>query len=388
MKLKYFLSLVLFVYFLTSCKDHGDDRIEVIDFKNSLTQPEKIPLSKIARKVEYIILESKRECYIGRIEEVKFFDNKIFILDSKRKSIFIFSDDGKYLNKVHSVGKGPHEYGKIICFDISPVDSNIYIYDGVNSRLLEYDQEGIFINSWKTGGYISDITFVKNTLAILYPFPNYAFNNNYSVSFYTPDYQYVKSLLINNYMSEEEAYRTEAVGNYLFDNVCDTLCYWEYKKDIIYHLTEETYLKRYKLLLPDPIPRNAKKTGNYTAIYRIQESCGYLFFLGDYKRNAFRALYFKNDHKTIVLSKKYADEFGYGLINDIDGGFDFWPEGITADGTKGYSTFDLLELQEYLKRNNNKDKMSLRSGENNGLKRLTGNATIQENECIMLVTFK
>ena len=308
-------------------------------------------LSEIAESIQYIPLESNSESFIGQIKQIKIFGDRIYVLDSKNNKIVIFNKKGKYLNKIEAVGKGPKEYIKIGWIDISNSDSCLYLFDSETCELLKFNQKWEYLTRWKITRYPSAFSTYKGQTCFLYVYPNYVSNNYYSLSIYNAAMINIKKMISNVYITKEEVFRSRGIGDFLFAEVCDTLVYWEHKKDnIIYHITEKNNaIKRYELVLPgSSLSRDNLGDISDDDIFDVLESCGYLFFTGNYRGIAFRGFYNKAHKKLTILSKKYANEFGYGFINDIDSGLQFWPEGITEDGTQAYSTFYGIDLKEFL----------------------------------------
>ena len=78
---------------------------------------ESIPLTSIFKDVRTIILETREDCLIGRIESLQVFDERIYILDSRKaKSLFVFDMEGKFIQKIGSYGNGPGEYNEPLDF--------------------------------------------------------------------------------------------------------------------------------------------------------------------------------------------------------------------------------------------------------------------------------
>ncbi len=80
-----------------------------------------LPLSGM----KYIPLETTDESLVGRIKKVIYHDHLFFIYDKSWESVFIFTDDGDFVQKIDRMGNGPGEYVQTMDID---VDENGYLY--------------------------------------------------------------------------------------------------------------------------------------------------------------------------------------------------------------------------------------------------------------------
>lgn len=131
-----------------------------------------------------IKLETTNKSIISQINRIYFFNNKIFILDKKLRSIFIFSSNGEYINKINKVGKGPGEYNILLDFTIDKKQKEIVIISNGPNKIIRYSISGHFIKEkartefyWNIG--IDDDkylflykNFEKNKLLQEYDFQN------------------------------------------------------------------------------------------------------------------------------------------------------------------------------------------------------------------------
>lgn len=143
-------SFIISIFLLLGCKEN-------VSFKKS-TDALNIDINYISDKVidttllsnvSYIPLENIEESTIGNIDKVLFLKN-FYILDKKMsKAVFIFSNDGRFLNKIHKLGKGPGEYQYLTDFDID-LSGNIYIYDHQSGKIIKYNKNGTYLETYIT----------------------------------------------------------------------------------------------------------------------------------------------------------------------------------------------------------------------------------------------
>jgi hypothetical protein len=117
MKNHFFYLFIISFYFL-SCekeKKQSFNNVVNIDISETFKEKQKINLSTVASKIEYIQLKSDTTCYLGQIynpkRQIQFSKDKILISDAQN-TLFLFDISGKFINKIGNVGKGPKEYVK------------------------------------------------------------------------------------------------------------------------------------------------------------------------------------------------------------------------------------------------------------------------------------
>ncbi len=382
------LNLIFICIVIFACSSPNEKK-EIIDLRKCLKENTKVYLSEIANNIEYITLENNEQSYLGKIGQLRFIKDRIVLVDSRMNSIHIFNNKGKHINKISSIGKGPNEYISIGWIDVSLKDSSIYLLDNETSNLLKFALNGEFINRWRIEGRPTAFDISNDNITFLYVFPNSVDNNNFSISISDIALTKHEKRIKTRPITKEKAFVTSATWDFLFAKSCDTLTYWEYKKDIVYKIIGTDIYEAHKIIYPNPLTYDSKSKNlsEYTRIYEVYESCNYLFLTGDYKSNPFRIVYDKRTKKAIKLSLKDIDKLNYGFINDIDGGYTFFPEGVTPDG-RVYMKISLFELKEYLESKKMKNQKVLNSSKSEELQKLINSSTIEDNDCIMLVTLK
>ncbi len=145
-----FYSLIV-ISFLFSCSFNSKDTSDIIriDIDNSKTIE---PLSVID-SIQMINLETNEKSLIGKVKKLIIYNNIIFVLDSRQQALLRFSSKGKFLNKIHKIGKGPGEYISINDFCIDKTENRIILL--ANGRnILTYSFEGKYIGSSILKNYV------------------------------------------------------------------------------------------------------------------------------------------------------------------------------------------------------------------------------------------
>jgi hypothetical protein len=127
-----FLYLICLVFICNSCSTNKVETNECyLEEQNEL-----LSTTDIFSTVTFLPLETNDDFIIGSVNKILKVDDFYYILDLQTKTIFIYDEMGKSVNKISKVGSGPNEYSSIEDFI---VDKN-YI------TLLCFPRKLIFIN--------------------------------------------------------------------------------------------------------------------------------------------------------------------------------------------------------------------------------------------------
>ncbi|HTO16511.1 MAG TPA: 6-bladed beta-propeller [Edaphocola sp.] len=162
------IKFCLAILLITGCQvknteKESDDHIilDVFPQKN-----EELLLSNFVDSITFIKLETNNNEIISNITKVQLFNDKIFILDRDRNSIFVFDKNGSFIEKVQNIGRGPGEYLQLVDFEIN--NQGIFLLDYPNNILhynfqLEYLQNINLMELYTfTFNYYKDMFWVCN----------------------------------------------------------------------------------------------------------------------------------------------------------------------------------------------------------------------------------
>lgn len=158
--------------------DFIKDSIKTVNLKKSDTEIIKVEklrtdmvfdISEIEDSVHLIKLETKEECLIGAIDQIKILNEKIFILDKTvTKGIYVFDFKGHFLFKIGQYGKGPGEYLNPYRFQFDKAKNQFVILDRETSKLIYYDlSNGKYLKSYRIGMFSKNFV-LEDTNRILY----------------------------------------------------------------------------------------------------------------------------------------------------------------------------------------------------------------------------
>ena len=166
---------LLLLFFCVLCLSNGsktETRIETIKNDNlhviDLDLPkntQKINTSSIFKKVEAIILETKKEALVGPFYMFYVFENYVFIMNQfqANKDFLVFNREGKFIRKIGGLGQGPGEYTWLFDFTIDSDNRIIYLLCGLVINKYKID-DGTFIGNIKLKESVSCIQYAHGKL--------------------------------------------------------------------------------------------------------------------------------------------------------------------------------------------------------------------------------
>ncbi|MEN7549835.1 6-bladed beta-propeller [Rapidithrix thailandica] len=99
---------------------------------------------------ELIPLETSENSIIGTIDKLIHYNNKYFILDTRKtKAVFCFDSEGKLLFKINRVGNGVGEFIMPFDFDIAPEEKLLKVIDINQGKMINFSLDGTFVNEEK-----------------------------------------------------------------------------------------------------------------------------------------------------------------------------------------------------------------------------------------------
>ncbi len=158
-QIKSLYSLFILILLLNySCKHDKRNNNLCPDLLSEVTDT--LRYSNFVDSISYIHLETSDECLIGKITDVIFTDENIFVLDEYKQIIWIFNKRGEYLTQIARKGNGPEEYTKISQIEYDKAANQILALDMWNKAILYYDLNGNFIKKIELEIYVSDFKIV------------------------------------------------------------------------------------------------------------------------------------------------------------------------------------------------------------------------------------
>lgn len=129
-----FIVFILIILCFSCTKKEVHSSKIVVDLESKIDSS---IMSKLLLDVKFIQLETTDECVIREYSKIINKNNRIYILDRTLNSLFTFSDEGKFINKLSAQGRGPMDYLELSDFII--YGDNIDLLDRPNEKIMSYD---------------------------------------------------------------------------------------------------------------------------------------------------------------------------------------------------------------------------------------------------------
>lgn len=129
--------------FFISCTSPKVDSLPTSSYETiSFSQLKFKSLSDLLKpeNTRYILLrnDGAKELF-GRIDKLKVNHDKIYILDTKLRSLTVYDLQGNFIGQIGRRGQGPKEYVNLSDFDVDD-KGNVFVLDARLNKLLRYDK--------------------------------------------------------------------------------------------------------------------------------------------------------------------------------------------------------------------------------------------------------
>ncbi|TKG94932.1 6-bladed beta-propeller [Puteibacter caeruleilacunae] len=356
--MKYLTYSLLLFCLAISCKEkqQTDQKpLGVIHVAKAFEEKTTIPLSSVAEDVEYIQLETKKECVTGGYLRV-FVDDDYIVAISFRKNYLFNRNTGKFIREIGHYGKDPGGYmatGSIIPYDeeckrIRSKGWHLkdYLNYNISGELIQkinaplYCQTIVSVNDDVYAGFVKNMTGSDSIKIIL-------FDEN--------------GKCLKQFRNNQTFEPTENVvrwGNHgWFYRYNEELSFYELFTDTIYKVTEERLIPKHVFYLGKYAPPYdqqkvvefmLKKAQDYFFLEKIYESRRNLFFQISYNNKNYLGLYDKASGETIMntANERYPTSFE----NDIDSLLPFTYSSVNSSNELiGFmNSYEVMEwLQEH-----------------------------------------
>lgn len=316
MNLKHLFCITSTVILLHACKSFDNNLYEFDPLK---LNDNEIFLSEISDEISYIPLDNKY--WLGNISKI-IFTNTVIYLTSKDIGILTFNREGKYMNKIGNIGRGPGEYLTYLRFCVDEKSGIVYVAD-IKNEIKVYSAIGHFLRSFplvEYGDVIENIAFYNSLLFI-----------KYGIQFRRADYDWIICDTIGNLVKKQSRHLPEFKanwgGNNGIYNFANRLFYYNSFTDTVFSVLPDFTEKPSFMISPGKhryprsnISMKQFMSNNYLDIARIIETNRFYIVRYRYKQS-YLALIDKDSHKSFLINLKFGNNnYNDGIENDIDGG--------------------------------------------------------------------
>ncbi|MDR0603462.1 MAG: 6-bladed beta-propeller [Bacteroidales bacterium] len=154
----YLVYLIIACLLLFGCKQAKDtifsdtsfEGSEIIDI-GSIDANSILKYSEIFESVSFVRLETHDSALIGSIDKIVVADNKFVILDeTSAKMVFVFDNNGKFLNRIGSIGEGPEEYKRPDDIVYDKYKDELLVWSNDDKSIFQFKLDGTFLGKIKT----------------------------------------------------------------------------------------------------------------------------------------------------------------------------------------------------------------------------------------------
>jgi hypothetical protein len=148
--LTYLSGICITVLLASSCRsdNHASNASissdTLTEYRIDLTNPGDISVRDLWTSIEIIPLETGELGLISSPDKVQYRNNTYYVLDQNQYALFLFSEEGLFINKIQQQGRGPGEYLQIEDFEINPFTGNIELLNP-RGEILVYDPNCNFL---------------------------------------------------------------------------------------------------------------------------------------------------------------------------------------------------------------------------------------------------
>lgn len=300
-------------------------------------------LSTIVDRIRYIKLETDNHNLIGNVDKLIYQNGRFYILDTyAAKSIFVFREDGKFLFKINSIGRGPGEFIRPDDFDVDSL-RGIFVLDVEQRKLIRYDLNGKYVEEIFLPFTAISFAIVGDTLYAFYCgyLPNLELRTN-SNKMYNLVILDVKNKIFKKYLEFDIRIHYPVIASRAFSRTFDGLFLISTFNDTVYQIMMDgSLIKKYLIDFGDKhIPINFFSTNkNKTREYIYNELANYCYMVSNYNETNTH-IFFTFVHKKALYSVFHSKlsgvtKVGRIILNDIDGCVYGVPLGIAGDELVG-----------------------------------------------------
>ncbi len=112
-----------------------------------LTKNQDVSVFDVFSEVKVIALETSDNYLINDITRIVYHNKRYYILDQRSQQIFCFDENGGFVYKIDSQGRGQGEYHHITDFSIDENNQQMVVLDPALQRVHFFDLAGNFLSS-------------------------------------------------------------------------------------------------------------------------------------------------------------------------------------------------------------------------------------------------
>ena len=346
--------LLLFPVLVLSCNgpveqakesSYDRDKFFVVDYESILNNKSVVSLSELADDIEYIPLETNDKCLLRSTAKYHFTNEFIFV--NNIEYILQFDRTGKFIKQIGKHGRGPGEIGLIRILSVLDKQKQLVVQTNWARKLYYFSYDGDFLKSEP----IKDVRRIKAIPGERLVYFDGCVYGHEDYMFALVNTEGDTLDVVNNHFKWEN--ETGFVGTmsyhlfvpfYFYNNA---ISFKSMHNDTVYNVAGDSIRPEYlvdlgKYQLPQEDRIEVPSSGGFEGFaerskaYRfcsVFEADEMLFISSSgYQDRIQYNMIYDRPGATGRLLVDNQNEFG-SIINDIDGGPDFWPKAAVNDTT-------------------------------------------------------
>jgi len=239
-----FPSLQLIGQKIPICKKNRTADVINIDLYPAYQKRDNYPLSMVVKSLEYVPLETTDENILGDyLKRIYITSKEIFVFDFAL-GVYRFTRDGKFINKIGRIGRGPEECIKPIDMILDSINKFVVLLD--HDKLVKYDYSGNFVKKYPLIFNSNDMMLYKDKVFLLndmfysYQKPG----ERFSIRFYSEE----KQNIISKITCEKKDKIPFSICSPIMYNYNNQTYIKDYWSDTIYQVIDPFNLKAYAVI--------------------------------------------------------------------------------------------------------------------------------------------
>ncbi len=319
---------LVFVCCRPQVKNINNKELNVINIYDGYSHKTEINLSQIADHVEYIQLESKRECLIN--EALRLFLSKEYIITMAFKQIYVFDRrSGKFIREIGHYGKDPNGFrNTLFVMPYNEQKETVYAKGWDSQIYYEYSLSNELINSIRTPLNSYSFCCLNDSVSVAY-IKNYSGEETRKLVTFNKSNSSIH--IFSNYSKFKKTNDVALwMGHGWFYKFDKDLFFFELFNDTIFQVFEDKLIPKYCFKMGKYSPPYEKQASakfmreeanNFFLVRNIFESSNNIFFSIDYQHDQYAGFYNKNNNKVSISTNR-------GFFNDLDNFIPFSPKSI------------------------------------------------------------
>ena len=147
--MKKIILFFIILLIVQGCKNDNKNIVEYPATSLLLKSPKAFKHSDFVDSVSFVNLELNENSMFASLDKILFKNGNYYIFDRMGSAhVYVFSGSGKFISKIGSIGRGPHEYTRLRDFDVDN-SGNVLLSDSQRKRILKYNTYGEFLEEYK-----------------------------------------------------------------------------------------------------------------------------------------------------------------------------------------------------------------------------------------------